>query len=103
PVTSALRALSRRKTLRVLVTLQPPNGGFLEATPLTSFVTMSLASMGLASHVVAQKGAQFLAASARADGSWPIDTNLATWTTTLAINALAHQPGALGSEQCGVL
>jgi squalene-hopene/tetraprenyl-beta-curcumene cyclase len=27
--------------------------------------------------------------SVRPDGSWPIDTNLATWTTTLAINALA--------------
>src|SRR5262249_16997926 len=24
-----------------------------------------------------------------ADGSWPIDTNLATWVTTLAFNALA--------------
>src|SRR5205814_8777936 len=23
------------------------------------------------------------------DGSWPIDTNLATWVTTLAVNALA--------------
>jgi squalene-hopene/tetraprenyl-beta-curcumene cyclase len=26
--------------------------------------------------------------SAREDGSWPIDTNLATWVTTLAVNAL---------------
>ena len=103
PITSALRALSRRKTLRVLETLQPPNGGFLEATPLTSFVTMSLASMGHASHVVAQKGAEFLVASARADGSWPIDSNLATWTTTLAIKALAHQPGVLTSGQSAVL
>ena len=25
----------------------------------------------------------------RSDGSWPIDTNLATWVTTLAVNALA--------------
>ena len=103
PLTRMLRALSRKKTLRVLETLQPPNGGFLEATPLTSFVTMSLASMGLASHVVAQKGAEFLVASARADGSWPIDTNLATWTTTLAIKALAHQPGALSPEQSHAL
>ncbi len=103
PITRTLRALSRRKTLRVLVTLQPPNGGFLEATPLTSFVTMSLASMGLASHIVARKGAEFLAASARADGSWPIDTNLATWTTTLAVKALARQPGALSSDQCRAL
>ena len=103
PITAALRALSRKKTLRVLETLQPPNGGFLEATPLTSFVTMSLASMGHASHIVARKGAEFLAASVRADGSWPIDTNLATWTTTLAIKALAHQPDALAPKRCGTL
>jgi squalene-hopene/tetraprenyl-beta-curcumene cyclase len=103
PITAAFRAMSRKKTLRVLETLQPPNGGFLEATPLTSFVTMSLASMGHASHIVAQKGAEFLVASARADGSWPIDTNLATWTTTLAVKALAHQPDALAPEQCAAL
>ena len=103
PLTRAMRAITKKKTLRVLETLQPPNGGFLEATPLTSFVTMSLASMGHASHVVAQKGAEFLAASVRADGSWPIDTNLATWTTTLAIKALAHQPGALAPQQCATL
>jgi squalene-hopene/tetraprenyl-beta-curcumene cyclase len=103
PITRVLRALTRKKTLRVLETLQPPNGGFLEATPLTSFVTMSLASMGLASHVVAQKGVEFLITSVRADGSWAIDTNLATWTTTLAIKSLAHQRDTLTSEQCGNL
>ena len=103
PITRVLRALTRKKTLRVLETLQPPNGGFLEATPLTSFVTMSLASMGLASHVVAQKGVEFLITSVRADGSWAIDTNLATWTTTLAIKSLAYQRDTLTSEQCGNL
>ena len=103
PITRVLRALTRKKTLRVLETLQPPNGGFLEATPLTSFVTMALASMGLASHVVAQKGVEFLITSVRADGSWAIDTNLATWTTTLAIKSLAHQRDTLTSEQCGKL
>jgi squalene-hopene/tetraprenyl-beta-curcumene cyclase len=99
PLTRALRALTKKKTLRVLKTLQPCNGGFLEATPLTSFVTMALASMGLGAHVVARQGVEFLTASVRADGSWPIDTNLATWTTTLAIKALSHQPGVLSPEQ----
>ena len=103
PITRVLRTLTRKKTLRVLETLQPQNGGFLEATPLTSFVTMALASMGLASHVVARKGVEFLTASVRADGSWAIDTNLATWTTTLAIKSLAHQRDTLTSEQCGKL
>jgi squalene-hopene/tetraprenyl-beta-curcumene cyclase len=45
--------------LALLANLQPPNGGFLKATPLTSFVTMSLAAMGQSGHVVVQKGADF--------------------------------------------
>jgi squalene-hopene/tetraprenyl-beta-curcumene cyclase len=84
PVLRLLRDRARAKTLRVLERIQPPNGGFLEATPLTSFVTMSLAGSGNAEHPVARRGLEFLQHSVRADGSWPIDTNLAT----LAINAL---------------
>ena len=99
PLTHFLRERTRARTLRVLASIQPENGGFLEAVPLTSFVTMSLASMGLAEHPVARKGAEFLRASARADGSWAIDTNLATWVTTLSIEALAAQPAALSPEQ----
>jgi squalene-hopene/tetraprenyl-beta-curcumene cyclase len=34
------------------------------------------------------RGTGFLLQSQRRDGSWPIDTNLSTWVTTLAINAL---------------
>jgi squalene-hopene/tetraprenyl-beta-curcumene cyclase len=41
---------------------------------------------------VVRKSIEFLRQSARPDGSWPIDTNLATWTTTLAINALCQGP-----------
>ena len=33
---------------------------------------------------------QFLHASVRDDGSWPIDTHLATWVTTLSVNALGE-------------
>ena len=88
PLTRLLRNRARAKTLRVLERIQPPNGGFLEATPLTSFVTMSLAGSGHAEHPVARRGVEFLLKSIRADGSWPIDTNLATWVTTLAVNAL---------------
>jgi len=84
-----LRNACRGPSLRVLATLQPSNGGFLEATPLTAFVAMALASSGNAGHSVARKGCDFLEASVRPDGSWPIDTNLATWVTTLAVNALA--------------
>ena len=88
PITRVLRRLAIKPSLRVLERIQPPNGGFLEAAPLTSFVTMSLAGMGLVDHVVVQRAVRFLADSVRPDGSWPIDTNLATWVTTLSINAL---------------
>jgi squalene-hopene/tetraprenyl-beta-curcumene cyclase len=90
-LTRLFRGLTRRRTLHLLTELQPVNGGFLEATPLTSFVTMSLAAMGLIQHPVTLKGIDFLVRSVRADGSWPIDTNLATWLTTLSVNALAER------------
>lgn len=89
PLTRLIRYLAREKSLHVLQTIQPSNGGFLEATPLTSFVTMSLASAGRAEHPVVRKGVEFIVQSVRPDGSWPIDTNLSTWVTTLSINALA--------------
>lgn len=89
PVTRAIRNLARQPSLRVLERIQPENGGFLEAVPLTSFVTMSLVAIGSSDHPVAKKGISFILDSVRPDGSWPIDTNLSTWVTTLSINALA--------------
>jgi squalene-hopene/tetraprenyl-beta-curcumene cyclase len=89
PVTRVLREMTKAKTLDVLQRIQPSGGGYLEATPLTSFVTMSLAGCGLGDHPVARQGVEFLVRSMREDGSWPIDTNLATWVTTLSVNALA--------------
>ncbi len=136
PITRLVRWLSITSSLQVLRRMQPDSGGYLEATPLTSFVVMSLASLAkprplvgvndqtapsrltdaprtgfggdhksadtlplaprplvgavnpIAADVI-HNGVKFLAASIRPDGSWPIDTNLATWNTTLAINALA--------------
>jgi squalene-hopene/tetraprenyl-beta-curcumene cyclase len=91
PLTRWLRNITRQPTLRVLSEMQPSSGGFLEATPLTSFVTVSLAASGLADHSVTLKGLEFLARSVQDDGSWPIDTNLSTWLTTLSINAMPAQ------------
>ena len=76
-------------TRRVLGRIQPSTGGYLEATPLTSFVVMSLAAMQQGHHAVAREGLRFLRHSIREDGSWPIDTDLSTWVTTLAVKALA--------------
>lgn len=83
-----LRSASVNRSLSVLKRMQPESGGYLEATPLTSFVLMSLAATGRADHTVSRKAIDFLRESARPDGSWPIDTNLATWVTTLAIHGL---------------
>jgi squalene-hopene/tetraprenyl-beta-curcumene cyclase len=93
---SPLRRLAIRPSLRVLERIQPSNGGFLEATPLTGFVALALASTGKKDHPVVRKCVAFILASVRADGSWPIDTNLATWVTTLSVNALA----AAGEIEC---
>src|SRR5262249_22697360 len=68
---------------------QPSSGGFLEATPLTSFFIMALAGIGEGNHPVVRKGIEFLRDCVRADGSWPVDSNLSVWVTTLAVNTLA--------------
>lgn len=72
----------------MLKALQPSSGGYLEATPLTSFVTMALAAGGEKTHACVPLAVEFLQRSMRADGSWPIDTNLATWGTTLSVKTL---------------
>ncbi len=83
-----LRNFAATTSLKVLERIQPPTGGYLEATPLTSFVTMSLCGAGEAEHPVVKNAIRFLVESVCEDGSWPIDTNLATWVTTLSINAM---------------
>lgn len=88
---SALTPLRRALTprlLRQLAAIQPANGGFLEAIPLTAFVAMSLIAAFGPQQPVARRCLAFLRASVRPDGSWPIDTNLAIWVTTGALNAL---------------
>jgi squalene-hopene/tetraprenyl-beta-curcumene cyclase len=89
PLIAIPRKLARRRTLNVLRRIQPSSGGYLEATPLTSFVVMSLSSCGQKDHAVVRDGVRFLTDSVRPDGSWPIDTDLSIWVTTLAVNALA--------------
>ncbi|MCS1412178.1 MAG: Squalene--hopene cyclase [Verrucomicrobia subdivision 3 bacterium] len=91
PILRGIRASFIPKCLSVLRAIQPANGGFLEATPLTSFVTMNLASSRLAGHPVTLKSTEFIVNSVREDGSWAIDANLSTWVTTLSVNALGDR------------
>lgn len=112
PLRKILGRLCIKRSLAVLEKIQPASGGYLEATPLTSFVVMALVKSGRADHPVVRNGVRFLLASFRPEaqtsvgsknpqstdsspaeqGSWPIDTNLSIWNTTLAINALANRP-----------
>ena len=98
PVTRLARWIGRSRSLRVLERIQPSSGGYLEATPLTSFVVMSLGAIRAEgtrpsgespADRVLSRGVEFIVRSARPDGSWPIDTNLSIWVTTLSVNALA--------------
>lgn len=110
PVRKTIRQLAIGRSLKVLEKMQPASGGFLEAVPLTSFVAMGLIKTGNGSHPVVQNGIRFILDSFRTEssrdnghaaGSWPIDTNLATWSTTLSVNALANCPDDLKKMVAG--
>lgn len=93
----SFRRLLRGRALSRLARIQPANGGFLEAAPLTGFVGMSLAGAGFGDTPTALQCARFLRKNQRPDGSWPIDTNLATWLTSLSVDALGDRlPVSLG-------
>ncbi len=85
---SVVRKWAWKRVSPLLSEIQPESGGYLEATPLTSFVLMALAGADQRDHPVIPRGVAFLRQSVREDGSWPIDSNLATWGTTLATKAL---------------
>ena len=101
PIRKSIRKLSINRSLNVLSRMQPASGGYLEAVPLTSFVSMALIKSQCVDHSVVKNGIRFIVSSFETEsadgtlGSWPIDTNLATWSTTLSINALANSPDTL--------
>jgi len=64
-----------------LAELQPRHGGYLDAIPLTAFVTVALVAAGLEGSETVRRALHFLAETQREDGSWPIDRDLAVWIT----------------------
>jgi squalene cyclase len=82
------RNLCISAAIKKLTAIMPESGGFLEAIPLTGFVSMCLAASGYGANRVVKNGVLFLCKQQRRDGSWPIDTDLSTWVTTLSIKAL---------------
>ena len=98
PILRVIRNMAVSPSLRRLEAIQPSSGGFLEAIPLTSFVVMSLAAAGHADHPAVRQGIAFIERTVRTDGSWPIDSNLSNWVTTLAISALTATGERLGCD-----
>ena len=88
PVMKWIRNISIKPSLQKLEKIVPESGGFLEAVPLTAFVSMCLISAGNSNNEITYKGISFLRNQHRQDGSWPIDTDLSTWVTTLSIKSL---------------
>ncbi|NOZ23205.1 MAG: squalene--hopene cyclase [Planctomycetes bacterium] len=88
PLATLVKALSVRPALKRLEIITPESGGFLEATPITCFVAMSLIAAGRADHPAVWKNVEFLCREQRPDGSWKIERDLAIWLTTLSVKAL---------------
>jgi squalene-hopene/tetraprenyl-beta-curcumene cyclase len=90
PVVKAIRKTAVNRSLRLLRKIQPESGGYLEAIPLTAFVSLCLIESGYRDLEVVRDGISFLKGTQREDGSWPIDVDLSTWVTTLAVKSVKN-------------
>ncbi len=88
PLMKWIRNASVAPAMKLLQKLQPESGGYLEAIPLTAFVSLCLIRSGYENHPVVTRGLKFLEDTQRNDGGWPIDIDLSTWVTTLSVKAL---------------
>jgi len=84
------KSRGREKYLVLLDAMQPRDGGYLSAAPLTGFVASCLIAAGHRDTLVVARAINFLEMSVREDGGVPIDSNLEIWLTSLAIKALGH-------------
>ncbi len=99
PLMRMIREASVKKSLALLRKIQPESGGYLEAVPLTAFVCLCLVESGYHNLEVVRDGMAFLKRTQREDGSWPIDIDLSTWVTTLAVKSLrSNQDKVLDSK-----
>lgn len=95
-----IRGGAEKKALKILNKSMPESGGFLEAIPLTAFVSLSLSNAGFGDMDVVKKGISFLKRMQREDGGFPIDVDLSTWVTSLSVKALGDKKDeVLNSEQ----
>lgn len=94
-----IRRAAEKKALKILHQSMPSSGGFLEAIPLTAFVSLSLINAGFGNLEVVKKGIAFLKRMQRTDGGFPIDVDLSTWVTSLSIKALGNRKDEVLSPQ----
>ncbi len=99
PLVKLIRQTAINKSLNLLRKIQPESGGYLEAIPLTAFVSLCLIESGYRDLEVVRDGISFLKRTQREDGSWPIDVDLSTWVTTLAVKSVKNSPEVLTSEE----
>lgn len=88
PIMRLIRKSSINNSLTLLRRIQPKSGGYLEAIPLMAFVILCLMESGYRNLEIVRDGMNFLRRTQRDDGSWPIDIDLSTWVSTLAVKSL---------------
>jgi len=98
PALRLIRYASRPRSLAVAQAMLSERGGCFDETQWTAFVVMCLASIGLQNHPLVESGLEFLLSSIRSNASWPIESNLAVWNTTLAVGALSPEPSAARAQ-----
>lgn len=98
PLMRLVRKSSIEKSLTLLRAIQPKSGGYLEAIPLTAFVVLCLVESGYRNLEIVRDGINFLRRTQRDDGSWPIDVDLSTWVSTLAVKSYRNNIDNVLSE-----
>ena len=91
PLMRLIRNASIKKSLALLRKIQPESGGYLEAIPLTAFVSLCLIESGYHELDIVLDSIGFLKRTQREDGGWPIDVDLSTWVSTLAVKSLRNK------------
>ncbi|HET6555946.1 MAG TPA: prenyltransferase/squalene oxidase repeat-containing protein [Prolixibacteraceae bacterium] len=91
PLMRTIREASIQKSLDLLRNIQPKSGGYLEAIPLTAFVSLCLIECGYRNLEVVTDGIAFLQRTQREDGGWPIDVDLSTWVSSLAVKSFRNK------------
>lgn len=79
---------ARTMAIRWLEQAQGPNGSFEESAFLTSVIVACWTAAGYSDLPWLRPAIEFILASQRADGSWPIDRDLETFDTDLTVFAL---------------